>query len=173
MFGSTQQEKADVHGRSSASLFTFWAGIEALRAGSTLPHFFINHSMPVSIHPSIHGPCENTGAPRAPAVADLRATTTTWCCRNGRIPGIPPNRLCESLCQDGERVKPNKKKRGEVQKVVRPVKNEERWAGILEMQRGGEERGGKGKERKWGTRGMTARRGRPTSTACSYICNRL
>lgn len=57
---NTPQEKADFHCRVSAVLFTLGTGIELLRAGSTQPHFFINHSMAVPIHPSIHGPCENT-----------------------------------------------------------------------------------------------------------------
>lgn len=59
LFRNSPQEKANFHCRVGAS-FTLGAGIELLRAGSTRPHFFINHSMPVSIHPSIHGPCENT-----------------------------------------------------------------------------------------------------------------
>lgn len=61
---NTRWEKTGFLCWISTSLFTLGAGIEPLRAGSTQSLFFINHSMPVSIHPPIRGPCKNT--PRAP-----------------------------------------------------------------------------------------------------------
>lgn len=95
------------------------------------------------------GPAKTLALLGAPAVAALRATKTSWCCRNGRIPGIPQNRLCESLCHGRRKGETQRKRRGakscqtgeEWREMSRYSRNAERREEGKGGKRGSEERG--------------------------------
>lgn len=140
-------KKTDFLSRISTSLFTLGAGIEPLRAGWTWPLFFINHSMPVSIHPSIRGPCKNTRAPQAPRLRPYVQQQHDAAGTDTFLP-FPWIGVWKFVSGQKKSETPTKKEeRCKRKKVVRPVKNAERWAGILEMWRGernGEDASGRG-----------------------------
>lgn len=63
-YGAFHRKKMDFPCRGGTFSFTFGLSIKPLRTGSTLFHFFVNHSMPPSIHLSIHGLWKNTHTPQ-------------------------------------------------------------------------------------------------------------